>query len=197
MLTLRCCRVLRTPKTGSKWLTAALEASCKYFHNVGNGAGQGPNGYHATLRNVGSSPLKTVAFVRHPFTWYGSYWNHRVRLGWKPEEHPFDATCADPVFSEFMKKAIDHFPGYCSRSQAMWVGEAESGKPIDFVGRFEHLHRDTTQFLELFREPYDSQLLLATAPRNGSDYQKHPAELSPSMKERIEQTDCGIINRFY
>lgn len=198
MLKLRRCRVLRTPKTGSKWLTAALMSACRYCEDVGPGKGQGPKGYHATLRNVGEvSDLATVAFVRHPATWYGSYWNHRVRLGWKPEEHEFDRFCAANSFTEFMKKALDRFPGYCSQQMALWVGEAESSRAIEFVGRFESLEHDTVRFLELFREPFRRDSFVDGRRVNCGDYSKHPARLSDAMREQIDRQDCGIINRFY
>lgn len=196
MLILQNCRVLRTPKTGSQWVTSALQRSARHcFDAGGDRGGQGPNGYHCTLRNAQRPELPSIAFVRHPTTWYESYWNHRCRLGWQTETHPFDRACGSNVFGEFIENVLAHRPGHCSNALTHWVGIEES--PATFVGHFENLKSDLVAALDIFRESYDLAALSSTPATNCSDYLRHVPDWPAGAKSAIERAEAGIISRFY
>ena len=65
-----------------------------------------------TSRNPAPQPeLFTVAFVRHPLTWYQSYFSYKQRRGWDPNNDWDDVVRCDS-FPDFVEAAISKTPAY-------------------------------------------------------------------------------------
>lgn len=199
MLVLQNCRFLCTPKTGSTWITRALKRSCTVtIEKSGRGG-------HHTRRAEDGCELPTLSFVRHPLTWYPSYWNHRIRTGWwqdkeielhePPSHFRLDQYCHSDKFSSFMNNVVELCPGFLSRYYPAWVGTEED--PVEFVGRFECLVEDLCEALRFFNEPFNESALRSTPPFNVSDYRKYDIDWTDELAERVVISENKVVYRFY
>ena len=181
-------RFLHLPKTGGAWVSEALTRAGVAVVPVDLMGG------HADLERCPGKPLFTFAFVRHPLSWWRSYWGYRMRTGWEPNE-PLDATCASDDFQQFLGAALSAFPGYYARLLVRYVGGP--GRAIDFVGRFERLTEDLIEGLLLGGESFDVEAVRSTAPVNATDYREHRAEYSPELRSGVLKAEKYVIERFY
>jgi len=193
MLILQNCRMLCTPKTGSSWSSAAVLRASEHAKPFGEARGRY---YHAELRGRFSqlSHMPAMAFVRHPLTWYPSYWNHRIRVGWH-QDHNIDRECASDDFQLFVSSVVTKFPGWLTTYLQRWIGTAE--RPAEFVGRWENLEDDLQRGLKFFGESFDEERLVSTPTENPGDYSKYPATWTESLKERVCESESELIDRYY
>lgn len=201
MLILENCIFLASPKTGSKWCHAALKACVASDVRECN---ESAADYHQTLEQVTLrgeevrdslfKPENCIAFVRQPFPWYKSYWNHRIRLGWKAS-HPLDDKCASDSFETFLQNVLQNQAGFLSRYLSLWAGSEE--EPAGFIGRQEHLRDDLAWALKHFRVTFDEQVLRETPKTNCGDFLKIPTTCSKELEDRITASESDLINRFY
>jgi hypothetical protein len=197
MLILQNCKFLCTPKTGSMFVTEALKRSCKVVDDS--------RSYHCQLNNCSDVKLPSIAFVRHPLTWFPSYWNHRMRTGWRKERDivlfepegsvALDRKCGSNKFPVFMKRVLEECPGYLSRRLPAWIGFHK--QPIEFIGKYECLVEDLCFALRYFNEPFDESALRSTSPTNVSDYKKHPVVWEPDLAKSVCESENLILDRFY
>jgi hypothetical protein len=190
LLILDNCVLLATPKTGSKWCHAALLRACSADIFVRDAS---PEEYHTLLKKV--DPDKAIAFVRHPLTWYRSYWNHRMRNGWQPDTHLLDQIASANKFEEFVQKATSGCPGFLSEHIQCWAGTEE--KPAGFIGRHEHLADDLAWAMKKFRVPFNEQLLRETPRKNTSNYVRHPARYTDRLQQAVLNSEAEMLSRFY
>lgn len=188
MIVLKNCRVLCTPKAGSTWISNAVLNSASHAKPFGKGT----RCHHEELVG-GFTNLPAIAFVRHPLTWYPSYWNHRVRNGWKTD-HDIDE-CASEDFQSFMEAATEEFPGWLGTYFQKWIGTAN--RPAEFVGRYENLQDDIQRGLEFFGESFDPEKLRSTPKANVGNYSKYPAIWTESIKERVCESEHKLIGQYY
>lgn len=188
MLILRNCRMLCTPKAGSRWLTNAVRNAAEHAEPFGEGV----KCHHGGL-GKGPISLPAIAFVRHPLTWYPSYWNYRVRTGWQPN-HDIDE-CASDDFQSFIAAVVEKFPGWLTVYLQNWIGTAE--RPADFVGRYENLQDDIQRGLDFYSEPFDKDRLLSTPIANKGDYLNHPAIWTESLKKKVCESESELIEQYY
>lgn len=191
MIVLEKVRFLCTPKTGSQWCKAALKASVRgVLVDYSNGAEED----HAHCTDPRGSYLPTMAFVRHPVTWWQSFWAYKTRINWTPTES-ISETCKSNDFNEFIRRVTSHEPGFYSKFLEAWVGEPE--KPIDFVGKFENLADDLEKGLTLFGEAFDPLKLRHFPPVNTTNYDSQPTKMTGLTEQLILETERRTLKRFY
>jgi len=179
-------RFLHVPKTGGNWVSTVLR---ELFHHA-----QRMPKIHTTRISAPRPELFTFAFVRHPLTWYQSYFSYKQRKGWDPTNNWDDIVRCDS-FAEFVERACDETPGYYSKLLRRFVGPA--GDEIDFVGRFESLTDDLICALELAGEQFDADVIRETPPVNQSSYNVHPAVYTDELTQRVLEVEAEVVERFY
>ena len=185
MIELNSVAILHTPKCAGTWLFNLLPGLCdvKERHAV-------PHMNLKEARELTDKPI--VAAVRHPETWWPSYWNHRMRHGWQPHTHIVD-TLANKSFTAFMRGVNENYPGFFSHYVQGWVGGPE--EPVEHTIRYEYLVDDLTEVLDLYGEEYDVREF--NRPRvNCSDYGTHSAIWGDQREAPIENERL-VLQRFY
>jgi len=190
MLIMQKCRFVCCPKTGSKFSTSALVRATPYSVLHEGSARK----YHTRVDEGPGLDLPSFGFVRHPVTWYESYWRYRMQTGWT-ENHPTDRDCKSDDLNEFVGGVVEKYPGWMSRYFQQWLGEDYQG--LAFIGRFESLLDDLCLALRHFEQPFDEEKLRNTEARNVGDRELYPATLDPSLGERIIESESRIVSRFY
>jgi hypothetical protein len=117
-------------------------------------------------------------FVRHPLSWYESYWLFMNARGWNRwgvnrrgfrRWHPnaaLDGLGAED-FNRFVRNVLEARPGYVGEMFG-WYATAD----IDFVGRQERLASDVVEVLARLQVPFDEERVRGHIPVNvsrGSD----------------------------
>jgi hypothetical protein len=185
-------RFLHTPKTGGTWAWRALQAAGVPVEAIG---GDPP---HARTSHLGLSRTEeyadrfTIAFVRHPLTWWRSLWAYRMGTDWAfaGEDMP-----RSEDFDTYIEQAIELRPGHLENYFARWIGPASD--PIDFIGRFESLVDDLVRAMREAGEPFDEPALRAHPPDNVADYERFPAFYRRDLAERLADSERATIDRFY
>lgn len=146
--------------------------------------------YHSIIRDE-DSPAVVFAFVRHPLTWYRSYWAWKDRMfSWNPC-NPLDRTCANADFEVFIRNVVSNFPdGYLNSIYPFFL------QCCTHAGRFENLRSDLAKILEIAGEPFDAECL-QRCPRQLSSFEhshhlKYPPHLALKIME-IEATVCEMF----
>ena len=190
MLVLDTCRFVRVAKTGSQYCTKAMVAGCR---NAPRELG-GREEYHASTAHGPQIPA--FGFVRHPITWYESYWRHRLSTGWD-DAALLDRECGANDYRVFVENVITKLrPGHLGRTFEAMLGTDYSG--CSFIGRFENLTADLVSALSFFGEPLSIKKLLAVRPKNVGDRKKFPAvELPHELLEQLVCFERGLVTRFY
>src|SRR5687768_757984 len=88
---------LHVPKTGGNWVATVLKELFPTAQRIGK--------IHATRKQADRADLFTFAFVRHPLTWYQSYFSYKQRRGWEPE-NDWDQTVRRDSFPKFIEAAV-------------------------------------------------------------------------------------------
>jgi hypothetical protein len=148
-------------------------------------------------------------FVRHPLTWYPSFWNYR----WREAERvggPINERLRDAVrkadmdiddclvdeagtprpFAEFMEECLRRHPGYLSRLFERYA------VPATFVGKQESLCEDFLTALGQAGAFFDAEMIRKIPPVNQSN-PKFPAHYPPGMADRLLAAEAAAVDRFY
>jgi hypothetical protein len=203
MIILKKCRFLCHPKTGSETVTAALLRACDVQEIIG---ADNPADYHATADDHRGEHLPSFAFVRHPLSWYPSYWNHRQCHGWRTQvmfragvntdrKAQIDGLYSSANFNCWASNLVEHEPGWISNRSELWTGTA--GNPIDFVGTTENLMADLFTALRYFGESFDGEALNRTYARNVGNYGRCKPQWDALTEANVMKSENKIIQRFY
>jgi hypothetical protein len=85
-----------------------------------------------------------IAFVRHPLTWYQSFWAYRQRVGWR-HDAVFDRRCQDSDFNSFIDRVYHEYPcGFLRDVYDYYCNLAT------IVGHQESIDRDIRNFLSAY-----------------------------------------------
>jgi hypothetical protein len=77
--------------------------------------------------------IRTFCFVRHPLTWYQSFWAHRELTGWGGD-FAIAHACKSHDFNSFALCCAAKYPGFLADMYARFTDSAE------YVQRYERLH---------------------------------------------------------
>lgn len=178
--------ILEVPKTGSKWVRAAIRRARIPHEQIGPDEWRG----HAPLSVHGRDYSFIATFVRNPITWYQSYWAYRMEGGWRPH-FELDRRCQSDSFVQFLRNAAFHMPGFLNRVFETYVGPLNA--QIDFVGKQETLGPDLVRALRAAGEEFDEQAILDTPKANTTAIKpEYPREL----KELITYSEYKTMRRF-
>lgn len=186
---------LHVPKTGGSYVAGALEAAVGARPvDFSDSEDRRERNGHAALRSFEGNELFTLAFIRHPLSWYRSLWSYRMRRGWRME-HPLDRAARSEDFNEFATRVTERMPGYLGLLFGEFIGPAE--RPIEYIGRYERLTDDLCTALTQAGETFDEQRLRAQRPVNATDYERHPVHYEPDVAWRLALAERRTIERFY
>jgi len=182
------------PKTGGTWVAQAVAAAGVQTWRPVPADGHLPSHGHASPLEVDLGDRFSVAFVRHPLSWWRSYWAYRMRVGWSMADE-FDRAVASDDFNEFATRVLDLSPGHFDGLVGQFVGAP--APRVDFVGRFERLVEDTCTALRLGGEPFCEEALRAHPNVNVNDYDSFRARYRPDVAARLADAERHTIERFY
>jgi hypothetical protein len=191
---------LHIPKTGGTWIEQATQAA-----GIETGPSKAISSVtwrHSLVSHYVDRYDVVFTFVRHPLTWYESWWKFQTSRDWKEHEpgvwHPQNilTKCASNDFSEFIRLCIRHEPAYMTRMYEWYVGP-EGSEIVEFVGHYEHLADDLVQVFKMLSLDFDEGALRAQAPANVSLSPYGEPAWDEELKMRILELEAPIIRRFY
>ena len=166
-----------TPKTGGSWVRRAIGNSTEVILELLK---------HPLPRMIKHKPIFTFAFVRHPLTWYRSYWAYKNRVGWRPEPGMDDLR--SDTFDGFLNNVLNHGSGYLSL-----MFDRRLGHHIGFVGKYENLVEDLVYAMKKSGQQFDEKALRETPPENVSpEYPKYNMDLA----KKILKAEEAVLKRF-
>lgn len=197
---------IHIPKTGGTWVRAAVQkagiptneiiAFRESHINTQVIAGS----IHAPFSDVEPQSRPSFAFVRHPFTYYQSYWAYkRWFRGWN-EVHGVDRLCASDSFSEFVQAVVTHRPGWVSKLYTQYLDHKNEGHgSVTYIGRMESLVDDLVHVLRQFGEQFDEHALRSVPPKNKAAHDERwrdSCQLTPEIMQLIAQSEAVAMQRF-
>ena len=139
------------------------------------------------------------AFIRHPLTWYQSYYCFRKF------DHPLQArtTITDILFKdnfeEYVENCLSQFPnGLVTAIYKNFLGY--NGKRVDFLGKQENLADDLVKALNLAGVKFDEDKLRDTPKVNLSlaDLKdKSICQYSEKLEKKVLKAERWIVKHFY
>ena len=205
---------LHVPKTGGEWARQVLWDAGLEHIRLHPGEQK-----HADLAWFKEHPEYDrpfrFAFVRHPLSWYRSFWKYQSDLEWRhiPE---IDLCPPKPMgYADFLRWVVDERPGFLGRlyerytgpfnEMGSWGGGAlaavldEQGRLVkrhgcQFIGRTERLLFDLAWALSSCEETDVPWRLLATTPMQNvsGSWRETPAGLA----ERVLRSEQEVCQRF-
>jgi hypothetical protein len=156
---------------------------------------------HCLLTMLEKQYPYAFTFVRHPLSWYESWWKFQAGTWtvfepgvWHPQrtlEH-----CHSDDFSGFIRLCIKHEPAYVSRMYEWYIGPV-GFEAVDYVGRYESLADDLVHVLTLLGETFDPDLLRRLDPVNVSRKTCGEPVWDPALTRRMLELEAPAIRRFY
>ena len=190
---------LHIPKTGGTWVEFALP-------HIGIPTEQaaiieGVTYRHSLLPMLRDSHPFVFTFVRHPLSWYESWWKFQAGR-WIAHEpgvwHPQRCLekCRSDDFSEFIRLCIEHEPGYVSRMYEWYIGPV-GYEYVEFIGRYENLVEDLADVLTAIGYTVDREALHQFGPVNVSPKACGEPVWNPALRRRILELEAPAIRRFF
>ena len=191
---------LHIPKCGGTWVFQAMSAAGLAPQVVP------PDGQHAITATEGRF---VFTFVRHPLTWYASFWNFRwseaARRGGPIEERLREGAgqadeliddclvdgCGRPrPFAAFVEQCVARHPGFLSRKYDLYTAR------VDFVGRQESLCEDLLAALRRSGVAFDAAAV-RRAPKVNEANPRFRADYPPGLADRLLAAESAAVDRFY
>jgi len=200
---LRNSAILHIPKTAGKYVRTVLDLNEVPYRQTSRntqcvGMGRVLNG----LRSSHCIPYSAkeyqarknrLVFVRHPLTWYLSYWAFRVRfkdtdkhwMYWRKDSE-FDQLCGDDDFNRFIDNVLERWPGFLTAFFRYYTSEASD------VGEMENIDRDLLAFLHKHEDV--ERLNYPGLKVNTSDHKS--AKYTWRQASAIMNAECDIIDEY-
>lgn len=105
----------------------------------------------------------TFGFVRHPLTWYQSFWAYRMHTGW----HNSADYIQSNDFNEFVRLRTTYWPGFLLRHYDKYCFRND-GTSISFIGQYEHLASDLISALSQAGESFQVETILSLQRSNAA-----------------------------
>lgn len=192
------------PKTGGTFITDALrdtlglrveEVGYKHSHKDLVG----------TIRR--RNKPDTFTLVRHPASWYASYWQMKMRRPrndtawyyWEPKllwhpNWPLDPAEGDDDFAQFIRNAAGR-RGYLYEMFRWYTGLGTQDQ-VDLIGKQETLTDDLIGFLDAIGADYDKSALLAAEPVNSAADKQPLVEWTPELRELVLTAESRCLRDY-
>jgi len=218
---------LHIPKTGGRWVASLLDSNNLIAHNKGHKHADYDSNlfdYDSNLFPIGKgrkrnllrlwSLLKTkgilkdtshnispyrFCFVRHPLSWYESWWKYMETIGWRDFGETNSASLWHPNsilnglgshdFNEFVWNVIKKRPGYVSE---LFMSYTKSG--INFIGRTESLNQDMLDVMNILDIEIDKSKIL-DAPKF-HESKKVQIEWDPKLRDMMLKLELPSLIHF-
>jgi hypothetical protein len=190
---------LHIPKTGGSWVEHTLEQIGIEIDPVDTISGVTYR--HSPLPMVRGEYSSVFTFVRHPLSWYESWWKFQAGI-WTVFEpgvwHPQRVLerCQSDDFNEFIRLAIEHEPGYVSRMYEWFIGPPGYDF-VQFVGRQESLAEDLIAVLTTLGYEVDPGAIRGIARANESQKRRGEPVWDPGLRRKVLELEASAIRRFY
>lgn len=192
---------IHIPKTGGSWVREAVRSAGILTDEIAAiptermiRRGQL---FHTTSKELHIQDRFRFAFVRHPLSFYQSYWAYRMVRGWDLTLD-MDRKFQSDNFETFVRAALADAPGgLAARVYARYLGEDFS--MLDFVGRMENLAEDLLRALSLAGETFDAEVIRATPEKNVSSRLSEWADrcrYSPQLRSDVCNAERAVIEHF-
>lgn len=135
---------------------------------------------------------KKFVFIRHPLTWFQSFWAFQNDVNWLPiSSNPFINLMEfnDLPFEKFVISVYARYPRYLTRLYAMYIDDSI------IVKKYENLREDFAVLLTEVGLVFDRKILDETSIVNHSLTQK--PVYSEKIKNLVLENEKEIIERYY
>jgi Sulfotransferase family len=190
---------LHIPKTGGTWVEQALMEIG--VHTEQPLTIPGVTYRHSLLPMFQEQHPYVFTFVRHPLSWYESWWKFQAGTWtifepgvWHPQRTL--ESCRADDFSEFIRLCIEHEPSYVSRMYEWYIGPV-GFEFVNYVGRYENLINDLVQVLTVLDQTFDVEILRKLDPINVSRKTCGEPVWDPALKRQMLALEAPAIRRFY
>jgi hypothetical protein len=173
---------LHLPKTGGNWVERVLTENRLVKRRTG--------GKHSDRTSITESldRARTFCFVRHPTSWYRSWFRYMRGREWRDwtwtgsDPHPCVELngLGDEDINLFIYRVLDRCPGFLGRLYDRYVPGSH------YVGCQENLARDLEAILKL--EGHSPVLDLEPVNRS-----RGPARLSPDLERELLRTEVRAL----
>jgi hypothetical protein len=194
---------LHIPKTGGTWVTEALsEAGLVRRHITKKHADIDRLLFHWQRKGKEYTPPFIFCFVRHPLSWYESYfkfvsqpevswkaWGSSASgsAGWHPNHMLHE--CRSDDFNEFVRKVVRIRPGYVTEMYGWYTKP-----PVTYIGKQETLREDLIEVLKSRGLAFDADRLRKRMTSNVSDNPSPHWE--PALREQVIRLEYGGLVRY-
>jgi hypothetical protein len=191
---------LHIPKCGGTWAVRAMSAAGVPLQV------SPPDGPHAV---AATEDRFVFTFVRHPLTWYASFWNFRWSMAFqrggsleqelredaRRSDEPIDECLVDPrgrprPFAAFVEECIALYPGFLCAKYALYTARA------DFIGRQESLCRDLLAALRQAGTSFDAEAVRRT-PRINQSNPNFLSAYPQGLARRLLAAEAAAVEEFY
>jgi len=175
---------LHIPKTGGTWVR-------NYFRETNMDHGVEILHRHAHINGIalnkiiGHTEDLVFCFIRHPLTWYRSYWTSKQLI--PDRSGGYIDTIVDLPWIEFLETILQSHPGYLTEFFRGYTNRCR------FIGKQENLREDLNCVLNYLRIRYNKEYIFRRVLDNvvPSD-KKYPKELAFHFMKAEE----SIINQY-
>ena len=190
---------LHIPKTGGSWVEHTLGQIGIEIDPAETIPGVTYR--HSLLPMIRREHPLAFTFVRHPLSWYESWWKFQAGI-WTVFEpgvwHPQRVLerCQSDDFNEFIRLAIEHEPSYVSRMYEWFIGPPGHDF-VQFVGRQENLAEDLIAVLMTLGYEVDAPAIRRIARANESQKRYGEPVWDPDLRRKVLELEASAIRRFY
>lgn len=174
---------IHLPKTGGWWVREVVLAG-------GGPCYVGPMHVPADELLPAMGGRYSFTVVRHPVTWWRSFWSHSSTRGWPSSLEPFNRIadcCVWYSYQEFMTRVLNDIPGEYGRIARRYTAG------VTRTGRFENLAADLLAFTTEAGAPVPVTL----PPSNTGTYDAERAATTPEVDAAICAAEAEFISEYY
>ncbi len=219
---------LHIPKTGGSWVTSVLEANGLVSRFIGDKhadfdrnllressyisgrqhlrevfrlARQKGMRLFSRSRRRDTVQLFRFCFVRHPLSWYESWWKYMKARGWNDWGTQNSAAgwhtnsmlngLGSDDFNEFVWNVVRARPGYVSE---LYFSYTKAG--IGFIGKTESLRDDLAYVLDLLGHDYARDTIYTSKPTNASKTEQSRIQWDADLRTLVMKLELSALVHF-
>lgn len=217
---------LHIPKTGGSWVSRVLEENGLILERYGTkhddydrnlvGPMRGREHLSEAARlarkrlakywpfplDIERRPVFRFCFVRHPLSWYESFWKFMKGLDWdndagtpnsRDDWHPNSILngLGSNDFNEFVRNVVNERPGYVSE---LFFAYTKPG--ISFIGKNEDLRKDLAYVLDHLGLEYDRTKIEDSPRARVSKTAQSEIQWDPELRETVLRLELPALVHF-